>query len=448
MGSSGSKQYQVRTRDPEPEYLTDIRSRLIDKVMPGLESYSADDWNTAKQTANQALSQQLQLLGQIPGALSQNTALADEMANMARTGNIPSGLANSMNASINQELQGSMGTMLNNLASRGVVNSSIMSQGVNNLSKQAADAYNRNYLTAYQAALSGMGSALQGTQNSTNTLVSAANAMGKIPEQAYESAGAGITPAFNLWKALQSSYDNRTDYDTVIEQGGSSCVTGDTRVRLYNGHEIPVSELTEAHRLLIWDFEEGHAGLGLLTAFFKRSGDKKYDVIRVAFEDGSSIGIVKEHLFFDLTEGKFVAINKDSQDYIGHSFAKIDGAGKVFPVRVKDIYPDGTVTETYAPQTGWLNFVAEGFITGNDGQLGLCNRFDFDVGNMKYDEAKKAADLAKYGQLDYKGYEGIISKTFFKCHDFNEFSVAFGKGLVNEDDFKAYLKELSGCFLR
>ena len=219
MGSGGSSATQYRKRDPEPAYLTNIRSKLYDKVMPGLETFDANDWNTARQTANNALAQQSQLLSQIPSTLNQNNSIASEIASIARTGNIPSTLTNNMNASVNNALQSGMGTMLNSLANRGVVNSSITGQAMNNLSQQAADAYNKNYLSAYNAVLGGLGSAMQAQQNNSGTLLSAVNALGNIPSQAYGAAGAAITPAFNLWKAMQSSYDNREDYDTVVQQG-------------------------------------------------------------------------------------------------------------------------------------------------------------------------------------------------------------------------------------
>ena len=218
MGSGGSS-YQIRTRDPEPNYLRNVRSKVIDAVMPSLQTFSADNWTNAQNTANQALSQQSALMSQLPGALNKSSGIADEIATIARTGNIPSPVANSLNASVNKELQSGMGTMLNNMAGRGVVNSSITGQGINNLSQQAADAFNRNYLQAYNATINGLGAALQGQQANTGALMQGVAGLGAIPGQAYEGAGAGITPAFNLWKALQSSYDTRTDYDTIVQQG-------------------------------------------------------------------------------------------------------------------------------------------------------------------------------------------------------------------------------------
>lgn len=218
MGSGGSS-YQVRTRDPEPEYLTNIRSKLYDAVMPGLQSFSADNWTNAQNTANKALNQQSQLLEQLPEALNKSSGIADEIAQIARTGNIPSAVTNNLNASVNKELQSGMGSILNNLAGRGVVNSSITGQAINNLSQQAADAYNRNYLQAYNATINGLGAAMQGQQANTGALMQGVASLGAIPGQAQEAAGAGITPAFNLWKAMQNSYDTRTDYDTVVQQG-------------------------------------------------------------------------------------------------------------------------------------------------------------------------------------------------------------------------------------
>ena len=218
MGSGGSST-QYAKRNPEPQKLINQRNNLYDVVMPGLQSFNTDNWNNAQNTANQALNMQKNLLSQIPDTLNQNSNIANEIAQIARTGNIPSTVTNNLNASVNKELQSGMGTMLNNLASRGVVNSSITGQAINNLSQQAADAYNKNYLNAYNATINGLGTAMQGQQANTSALMQGIAGLGAIPGQAYESAGASLSPAFNLWKAWQNSYDNREDYDTVVKQG-------------------------------------------------------------------------------------------------------------------------------------------------------------------------------------------------------------------------------------
>ena len=219
FGSSSTSTQRIQKRDPEPQELKDLRLGLYGKIAPGIETFDTDTWQKAQNLSNQALDQQSRLLQQIPNTVNQTNTLADEIASVARTGNIPTALTNAMNASVNQGLQSSMGTMLNNLGNRGVLNSSVTTAGTNQLSQAAADAFNKNYLTAYQAVLSGLGQGLQGTQSSTASLLSTLGAVGNIPGQTYESLGAQLTPAFNLWKNWQSSYDNREDYDTIVKEG-------------------------------------------------------------------------------------------------------------------------------------------------------------------------------------------------------------------------------------
>lgn len=454
MGSSDSSA-QYRKRDPEPQELINLRQKLYEQIMPGLESYSTQDWNRAKETASNALSQQTQLVSQMPNALEgirRSGELASEIANVARTGNIPSAMADRLNASVNQSLQSGLGSMLNGLASRGVVNSSIASQGINNLSQSAADAYNRNYMSAYQAVLGGLGQALQGQQTSANAyataLTSGMKALGNVPEDAYTGAISELMPAYNLWKDWQKSYDGREDYDTVVTQGGGSCITGETLVRLSDGSEIAVSELKDTDKIQAWDFERGCIVSAPLTAFFRDNPNGGADVIRVEFEDGSSVGVIYEHLFFDMTDGKFVAVNANSVDFVGHEFAKVGHDGKISGVKVTGIHSGEKANETYAPQCeGQLNFIAEGFITGNDGQLGLCNRFEYDTEKMTYDFEKKDADIKRYGILDYELFDGAISKDFYMKNKCYEFAVSIGKGLMTLEQLKEYLSKYAGYFI-
>ena len=447
FGSGGSTQ-QVRKRDPEPTELTDLRNELYNKILPGLQSFNANSWSQAQNTANNALQQQNQLLGQLPNSLSQGNNILNNMMNVVKTGNIPTGITDKLNSGVNKELQSSMGNMLNGLSNRGVLNSSITSQGISRLGQQAADAYNKNYLSAFNSVINGYGQGLQGALGNTNSLLSGLQAVGNIPSNAYEGAYAGLMPAFNFWKAWQNSYDGREDYDTIVQQG-SSCITGDTLITLSSGKEIPVSELKNSDKIKSWDFEKGCVTSAPLTAFFKHTSDNEYNVIRIKFEDNSSVGIIDEHLFFDLTIGKFVAVNSDSQEFIGHEFAKVTTDGHIIPVKVTKIFQDGKASESYAPQSeGHLNFLANGFISGNDGQLGLCNRFDFDIEKMRYNPDKKANDLENYGKLDYNYFKNIISKDFFYKNHCEEFSVAFAKGLMSRNEFKAYLEKFAHCFLK
>jgi hypothetical protein len=106
--------------------------------------------------------------------------------------------------------------MLSSHANRGVINSSVTGAGINNLSSNAADAYNKNYLSALNSVMSGLGSTLQGSQANAQTLLGTASGYDNIPDTAFSNAGAMLMPAYNMWDKAQTLYDNREDFDTVV----------------------------------------------------------------------------------------------------------------------------------------------------------------------------------------------------------------------------------------
>ena len=215
----GTETTRVQKRGPEPEYLTNIRNKLYGKIDSGLETFDPSVWNKAKNISNNALDTQNSLLSLIPGYLNTSNSILSNILNIANSGELPAGITDKLNAGVHKELQNSMGSLLNNMSSRGVVNSSITGQGISRLGQQAAEAYNRNYLNAFNSVLSGQAQALQGSQNNTASLLSALSTTAQMPSAAYEGAAAGLMPAYNFWKALQNSYDNREDYDTIVQQG-------------------------------------------------------------------------------------------------------------------------------------------------------------------------------------------------------------------------------------
>ena len=449
FGGSKTSSQQVQKRAPQPKELDTLAQTLYSKIYPGLESFNPTSFDKLQSISDNALDQQQKYLSQLPTSLSKNNDIVNSILDVTKTGNIPSGLTNALNSSVNKELQGSMGNMLNSLSSRGVLNSSITNQGVSRLGQQAADAYNKNYLTAYNSVLNGYGTALQGSQGNTNALLSAIEAAGTIPSQAYQNAYAGIMPAYNFWQTWQQLENQKPEmYDTVVTQKQSSCITGDTLVTLADGEKLPVSELSDDAEILVWDFDKGEVTSAPLNAFFRGCDLDGRDVFRVNFEDGSNIGVVHEHLFFDCNLERFVAVNAGSLNYVGHKFAKVNDDGEIERVKVTSITKDGKVKDSYAPQTEkhW-NFLADGFISGNDGQLGFLNRFIIETDSMRYDKDEKIRDLLTFGTCGFDMFEDVMSLDFFIKNRFAEAAVSFGKGLMTPRYFVDYLRKFKYCFL-
>ena len=173
----GSKTTTVRKRDPNPwlEHIQAQLNNIFSTTVPNA-SQIYNDMQDARAWADAAkerqwglmnaqqglvdsqkalLGQTTGFLNQLPGQMKNNQSLLNEMMGVVRSGNIPSGVMDQMNAAVNKGLQTSMGSMLNNLAGRGVVNSTITSKGISDLSSAAADA-RRDLLPAAGRGVAGV----------------------------------------------------------------------------------------------------------------------------------------------------------------------------------------------------------------------------------------------------------------------------------------------------
>ena len=114
------------------------------------------------------------------------------------------------------------------------------------------------------------------------------------------------------------------NFDPSYDPSGS-CLTPDTMITLAAGSAKRVDELTDDDQLLVWDFDAGDLAVAPIT-FFHRVREQAA-VLRVSFSDATSVGVVEEHVFFDLTDRRFVAINSADQEaeLAGHAFARLAG---------------------------------------------------------------------------------------------------------------------------
>ena len=229
------------------------------------------------------------------------------------------------------------------------------------------------------------------------------------------------------------------------------CVTGDTMLMLEDGSEKRADELDGSERLLTWDFDKGIAVGRKMFFMHKGTFDEPINVLNVKFSDGTTVGVLAEHLFFDMTLGKFIAINdaamEQNRSYIGHAFAKVSPTGKVNTVTLTDIAIGEKTYEYYAPiaEEHWSHMV-NGMFSGCAYTLGMVNRFDFVKGELRYDAQKKAADLANYAILPYEVVAEYMSYELYKKNRFDEMSVAIAKGLLTEAELVGLIDQFIDCF--
>ena len=223
-------------------------------------------------------------------------------------------------------------------------------------------------------------------------------------------------------------YGGGGEYDPGCCWGG--CVTPDTLFTLADGTEKRVDELQDDDRLMIWDFDRGCLSEAGIT-FFHRV-EEEAPVLRVSFSDGTDVGVVMEHAFFDLTDRRFVAISSADQapGLLGHRFAKLSG-GKLTEVTLTGIMEDGTTDSYYSPVTeAHFNCFANGMLNISGFMAGLYNVFDLEKDELKYDAAKKAAEIKAAGEIPYEVFASVASRELYDRNNAGWFSVPIAKGLT------------------
>ena len=202
--------------------------------------------------------------------------------NMMSTGEIPEAIANALRAETDRGLKGSIGSSRASLASRGVLNSSVTNKGMADLSQAAGDAYNRNYLNAFNTALQGYqgnaGTAASAGNSFANTFLNIGNSLGNQANSAtslgqaygntgsqrvgdllnvansygdtalgygnlinsnlaereqllaavqryYQNAAAPMMPAYDFLQTMLEDHWNSDKIDTVIQQGSGCFIT-------------------------------------------------------------------------------------------------------------------------------------------------------------------------------------------------------------------------------
>ncbi len=223
--------------------------------------------------------------------------------------------------------------------------------------------------------------------------------------------------------------------DSYVDPGccWGGCVTPDTLFTLADGTEKRVDELQDDDRLMIWDFDRGCLSEAGIT-FFHRVKEEA-PVLRVSFSDGTDVGVVMEHVFFDLTDRRFVAIRSANQalELLGHRFAKLSG-GKLTEVTLTGIMEDGTTDSYYSPVTeAHFNCFANGMLNISGFMAGLYNVFDLEKNELKYDAAKKAAEIKAVGEIPYEVFASVASRELYDRNNAGWFSVSIAKGLTTAE---------------
>ena len=176
---SSTTTYQM---SPEERALLVKQMGYLDKIYPNmiqLNNRAGDilwnsfadtqyDFNAANQKAQNQINGAQQGLGQLTN------------------GQLPQAYTDNMTAAVQSGVQNSVGNLLNNMANKGVVNSSVMTQGMNDISKNVADTMANKFTDNVQVLGSLYNDQISNAGQGITTAAGAQDAAINIPKQMWQ----------------------------------------------------------------------------------------------------------------------------------------------------------------------------------------------------------------------------------------------------------------------
>ena len=233
-------------------------------------------------------------------------------------------------------------------------------------------------------------------------------------------------------------------YHAPAQKYSPSCVTGDTLVMLADGTQKRIDALTGNELLLVWNHETGAMDTAPVAYIVNHNNVvEEREIVHLYFSDGSEVKVIGEHVFFDATLNKYIALTTENADsFVGHKFvgANADNTALKYVklVRVEKYTKETMAYEvvTYKHLTCFTNNIlsTSAFLDP------LLNVFDINPVTMAYSAEKVAMDIATYGLYTYADFEGLITEEAFELYNAQYLKIAVGKGYITWDDILDLIK--------
>ena len=255
------------------------------------------------------------------------------------------------------------------------------------------------------------------------------------------------TYTFNGWKIGSTTYSAGASYTptgnatfTAVwkESGGGGCVTPDTLITLADGTQVRVDSLTGNEMLLVWNHQTGKLEMAPVAYIVSHNGVVSMrEVIRLIFANGNEVKIVEEHVFYDVTLGKYVAITSENAEFFqGHTFLALSEDGtELQEVELVSVVREMRETAVYEVVTyQHLTCFTEGILSASAYLDPLLNIFAIDEETFAYDAEQLQKDIETYGLYTYADFEGLITEEAFVLYNAAYLKIAIGKGYIVWDD--------------
>ncbi len=278
----------------------------------------------------------------------------------------------------------------------------------------------------------------------SNGLVKTGNSARTIPvSYTFKDNNGGAVLSFSHTWSVTENKDEQYKYSDFCSgtltklEDSSSCVTPDTLITLADGTQIRMDEVTGDEMFLVWNMETGKFDVAPLM-FMDAEYEAECEVIYLVFSDGTEVKVIYEHGFWDYDLNRYVYLDANAADYIGHTFAKQNG-DTLERVQLVDVVINTEVTTAWSPVTvGHLCYFVNGMLSMPGGVGGLFNFFEVDPETMTYDYEQMEKDIETYGLFTYEELNEIcpLSEDMFYAANGAYLKVSIGKGNLTIEELK------------
>lgn len=182
--------------------------------------------------------------------------------------------------------------------------------------------------------------------------------------------------------------------------GGTPCLVEGSKVRLANGEEKLVDDISYDDLLLVYDHELG--GFTYEYPIWMENVHERDFYQLTTFDDGTSLKTVGPHSVFNVDTNRYADISTIAE---GTTIYKVDKNNKLYKVKIKKIETIYKHIKYYdVVSTRFYNLVADDVLV-NDGREALCNFYEFRE-NLLWSHRREYV-LEHNIQLDYKDFKQV-----------------------------------------
>jgi hypothetical protein len=217
----GTKTVQSRTIPNQTASEAQLQNNLMWTALPGLQQ-SANLQNQANTAVGNTYNPNYTNL-----AGNYNTTMGNVASGYQGliSGNLPSQYAANRQAALQTDLDNTIGSSINSLANRGVLNSSVTNKSLQGISNSVADTLAKNYTSDINTVSGLLGQQANQAQNALQGNAQAQQASYFQPSQLFDYAQGQYAPASNLFNTMYSGRMG-SGGTTTTQSGGKGGLGG------------------------------------------------------------------------------------------------------------------------------------------------------------------------------------------------------------------------------